>query len=324
MAGLVPARLSARSRSLQPIQRVTLPTAHQPDLLPPGVVIMANPYSGVRHNRRRVGDLVAALRSEGLEARPLWHPGELAELSADPNFTASYRAVVAAGGDGTLNHVINHETRVPVMMFPLGNENLFARQFGYSSDPAAAATAIAAGRTRTIDLGRAGRQRFSVVATAGFDGDVIHRLAHWRRRATRLKRVRGLTYVRPILASACRYRYPLVELDADGQPFQGALAMIFNLPQYCGNLQLAPAAIGDDGLLDWLLFERPGSFRLAGYALWVLLGRHRDRPDVQHGRARRVRLSCHDPVPLEIDGEAAGFTPAEIQVLPSALRVIVP
>lgn len=289
----------------------------------PGVAIVGNPYSGANDNLARIKALAQELRRQNLEVRQVWDLDELAAATAEPDFARQFRAVVAAGGDGTLNCVINRRITVPLAMFPLGNENLFGRQFGQSSDPRTAAAMIAAGKTVPVDLGRAGDRLFSIVASAGFDGDAAHRLAQWRRTSDRLKRVRSLSYLRPIAAAAFRYRYPIVEVEADGQRQSGALVMVFNLPQYANDLPLAPDAQANDGLLDWLVFARPGSMRLMRYALDVWRGRHRNRPDVFFGRAKRVRLSCEEPTPLEIDGEAAGFAPVEIEVVPSAIEVIV-
>jgi diacylglycerol kinase (ATP) len=291
---------------------------------PLGVAIAANPYSGRKQNRQRVEALAAELQKAGLEPRLMWGRDELADAAAHPSFTSEFRAVVAAGGDGTLNRVINYQIDVPLAMFPLGNQNLFARQFGYHGDPEAMALSIATGKTQTIDLGRASGRLFSIVASAGFDGEAAHRLASWRERGDRLKRVRSLSYSWPIISSAWSYRYPLVDVEADGERVRGALVMVFNLPRYATDLPLATDAVADDGFLDWLVFEKPGSLRLAGYALSVWLNRHRRRGDVFHGRARRIELSCQEPVPLEIDGEAAGFAPLSIEVVPAALKVIVP
>lgn len=291
---------------------------------PLSVAIAANPFSGRKQNRQRVEALATALQEAGLEPKLMWGRDELADTAAHPGFTSEFRAIVAAGGDGTLNRVINYQIALPLVMFPLGNQNLFARQFGYDDDPAVMARTIAAGKTRTIDLGRAAGQLFSIVASAGFDGDAAHRLARWRERHDRLKRVSSLSYTLPIISSACCYRYPLIDVEADGRRVRGALVMVFNLPRYAANLPLATDALADDGLLDWLVFEKPSSLRLAGYALSVWLDRHRRRGDVFHGRARRIELSCQEPVPLEIDGEAAGFAPLSIEVVPAALRVIVP
>jgi diacylglycerol kinase (ATP) len=286
------------------------------------VAIAANPYSGRKSNRAHVEALAAALRAEGLKPRLMWGRDELREAASDGSFVKEFRAVVAAGGDGTLHRVINQQSDLPVAMFPLGNENLFARQFGFSRDPAALARAIAAGKVRRIDLGRAAGQLFSIVVSAGFDGDAAHRLARWRESAGRLKRVWSLSYARPMIAAACGYRYQPLDVDADGRRVRGSLVMVFNLPQYAARLPLAADALADDGLLDWLVFEKPGSLPLARYALSVWLNRHRRRGDVFYGRARRIELTCQEPVPVEVDGEAAGHAPLSIEVVPAALQVI--
>ena len=180
-----------------------------------------------------------------------------------PDFGSEYRCVVAAGGDGTLNRAINYRLPVPLAVLPLGNENLFARQFGFTTDPALLAGKIARGQTRTIDLGRAGQRLFGVVASAGFDGDVAHRLADWRQGGSHLKRVGSHSYLLPIATTMCFYPFPTVELDADGQRFEGALAMVFNVPRYALGLRLCPDALPDDGYLDWIVFGKPGRMRLA-------------------------------------------------------------
>ena len=291
---------------------------------PRQVAIVGNPYSGASDNQARIKALANELRSRGFEVRMIWQLDELRQATSEPDFARQFRALVAAGGDGTLNCAINCRIPVPLAMFPLGNENLFARQFRHSSDPGTAAAMIAAGKTQAVDLGRAGDRLFSIVASAGFDGEAAHRLAQWRKTADRLKRVRSLSYLRPIATAAFRYRYPILDIEVDGRRLQGALAMIFNLPQYANDLPLAYDALADDGLLDWVVFARPGSMTLIHYALDVWRGRHRDRPDVYYGRAKRIVLSCREPVPLEIDGEAAGFAPIEIEVVSGAIDVLVP
>jgi diacylglycerol kinase family enzyme len=325
----------------------------------PWVAVAANPYSGSRENRSLVAGLVAALSRRGLGVREIWDTAELDKLRDNPSFASHCACVVAAGGDGTINRVINHlvsaevgtrnaergtaadvsvprsairvpTSPVPLAVLPLGTENLFAAHFNFTHDVERLADAIVRGQTRTIDLARVNDQIFSVVASAGFDAAVAHRLANWRTLAPgsktggTLRRVKRHTYLRPIFATACGYRYPMMEIDADGRRLRGALVMVFNLPRYGFGFELAPHAIDDDGQLDWLVFERPGRFRLALYALALRFKRHLGRHDLQHGRARRITLRpVAEDVPVEMDGEAAGFTPCEIAALPGALRVIV-
>ena len=96
------------------------------------------------------------------------------------------------------------------------------------------------------------------------------------------------------------------------------------MPRYGLGLPLAPQARPDDGLLDLCLFERPGAFALGRYLLAVLCGRHLRRADVQHRRARGFRLSSAEAVPLQTDGDPAGWLPATVEVLPRRLTLLVP
>lgn len=282
------------------------------------VAIIANPFSGARANRQLVDELAAALRSEGMRPRLCWDINELASLIA----VGDCQAVVSAGGDGTLNRVINARPQAPLAMFPLGNENLFAQEYGYPRDPNAAARLVKEGAVRRVDLGQSGERLFGAVSSLGFAAEVIHRLARWRERTGALRRVKRRTYVLPILAAATRYNYPQFTLTADGVPYRGAHAMILNLPHYAFDFRLAPDARGDDGWLDFVIFERPGIAALARYALSIRRGTHRNRNDVFHGRARQIRIDCQQPVPQEMDGEAAGFAPVDIRILPGALEII--
>src|SRR5262249_9784036 len=124
----------------------------------------------------------AAVAAAGVPVRVVWDAVERAGLLGDARALAGVRCVVAAGGDGTVASVINElAADVPLAVMALGNENLFARAFGLPADPLVLARAIVAGRTRRLALGRAttsaGPRRFGLMLSAGFDADVIHRMA---------------------------------------------------------------------------------------------------------------------------------------------------
>jgi diacylglycerol kinase family enzyme len=288
--------------------------------------IVANPYSGAGPNRQIVADLDRALRQRGMARRILWDPTERTAVLRDPDWAGSCRCIVAAGGDGTVSDVVNETRDIPVAMMPIGNENLFARQFGYRCVEQVA-DAVVRGNARTIDLGRAGERLFAIMVSAGLDADVVRRVAKWRLSGADLRRVTRLSYARPIFDAVTRYGYPLVELDADGQTHRGAHALVFNIPQYAARLKFVNGAACDDGLLDYVVFEKPGLAAMARYmAALAAGGRHLNMADVHHGTARRLTLRSagEAPAPVQIDGDPAGFTPADLTVQPQALRVIVP
>jgi len=296
------------------------------------VVILANPYSGTGENKRRVRALQDALSGYGIDARLCWDLDERAELLADPGVGESYRCVVSAGGDGSMAGVVNdlgkggNTTRATIAMLPMGNENLFAQEFGHDKKIADLAAAIDRMNTRVIDVGEANGRLFTLMVSAGFDSEVVRRVDRWRRatNGNGLKRVNRLSYAPKIASVLGGYRYPMVTLEADGQSVTGAHAFVFNIGRYGGGLRIGAHADPADGKLDWLVFQRPGLARLAGYGLSALLRRHLRRGDIVHGRSERISLEARgEPVPLQADGDPAGSTPATIRVRPGAMRVVV-
>jgi diacylglycerol kinase family enzyme len=158
--------------------------------------------------------------------------------------------------------------------------------------------------------------------SVGFDAAVVHRVVEWRTSGGVLRRVNRLSYAKPIVDVLRSYRYGSVQLEVDERVVTGTHAFVFNLPQYGFQFPFAPGARGDDGWLDWFVFSRPGVRAMLNYAWAVLTTKHLVRSDVQHGRARRLRIWAHEPMPVQVDGEAAGFTPIDAEIVPGALRVL--
>ena len=288
----------------------------------PWVAIVANPYSGSGANRRLVGQLSQALEKQGMSTVAFWHRSERDAMLNDPLLARWCCCIVVAGGDGTVGNVLSHRPPVPIAVLPLGNENLLAKEFGFTASIDALAQSILRGHNHRIDLGIVGDRCFSLMLTAGLDADVIHRVAAWRSRGGKMRRIRHWSYVAPFFSSLRNYHYPQITVEADDRVITGCLAMVFNLPRYGLNLPFAPAARGDDALLDYVVFQRPGLLNTLAYLRSVIHQSHSRRPDVVTGRARAIKLSSPARVPIQIDGDPAGHTPADITVLPQAIRVV--
>jgi diacylglycerol kinase (ATP) len=245
----------------------------------------------------------------------------LAEFLDDPQRRNHLVCIVAAGGDGTIGDVINSYPGIPLAIFPLGTENLFARYVGIPRSGQTVAKIIAAGRIRQIDLGLANGRRFSQMVSCGFDADVIHRLHNDRK-----GHIRKYSYLQPILQSLRKYDYPEIRVNSDGaeKPQTGRLALLANLPMYAMHLPVARSAVGDDGLLDLRLFQRGSAFQMIRYVYKVACRKHERLQDVETAQVRRVHIDSDVPVPVQVDGDPAGFTPLEIEVLPKALEVLIP
>lgn len=290
----------------------------------PWVAVVANPFSGSGPNQQLVARLTTALEEHGLPHRVLWDPAERAAVLRDPDWQANCKSIVVAGGDGTVGGVINETTAVPIAVMPTGNENLFARQFKFWK-PERIAAAVARGRLQTIDLGKVDDRLFTVMATVGLDADVVDRVARWRVKGDGLKRVTRLSYTRPIIESVFGYRFPPVELVADGRVYRGCHAMVFNMNQYATGLSFTPDALPDDGRLHWVVFEKPGLLAGLWYFANVRIGsRHLGRSDVHVGSAEHVELRSidGDHAPVQVDGDPCARTPVHIRVVPQALRIV--
>ena len=309
------------------------------------VLVFANPYSGHRDNRIRVDALSAALAARGLDAEVVWDAGrrDAALVQAGPGC----RAVVAAGGDGSVNGAVNTLARagrlgVPLATLPVGTENLFAQALGFDApvDRVAEtlADALVAGRTRTIDLGVAGSakqldagdgHRFVLMLTRGFDAHVVHRMDRWRRAPGvwgdgALRRVNRFSYAPRILRGLAGYRHPRLRLEtAGGEVVEGTQAYVFNLGMYGGGFPLGVHAAPDDGQLDWVVLRRPGSLHLLHTHWLAMRRRHLDSPHVAHGRAASLRITAvGDPVAAQADGDPLPDDATEVRVCAGALRVV--
>ena len=286
------------------------------------VLVLGNLSSGARDNRRRVEGLVVALERRGLRTVVAWRREKWLGLLADAELMDACCCVVAAGGDGTVAAVVNARPAAPLAVLPLGTENLFARYFGFRADADALAEVIATGVPEEIDVGRTGGRDFCLLGSAGLDAEVVRRVGAWRAAGHGVKRLTHFHYVPQVVQALLRYDYPVVALEADGRQVSGAQAFVFNFPCYARGFPLAPPADVHDGMLDWVVFEGPGFWRLLSYLWAVRQGRHLGRVDVQHGRARRIRITSEQGAPVQVDGDPAGSTPVEFTVSPYRLRVM--
>jgi diacylglycerol kinase family enzyme len=100
--------------------------------------------------------------------------------------------------------------------------------------------------------------------------------------------------------------------------------VITNVPIYALGLSVARGARGDDAMLDLRLFRRGSAFQMVRYLCNLALGTHERLWDVESLCGRKIRIESDVPVPIQVDGDSAGSTPAEIEVLPGALEIVVP
>jgi diacylglycerol kinase family enzyme len=220
-----------------------------------------------------------------------------------------------------LNEVANglNGRRVPVAVLASGTANLVAMEFGLTRDPIRLARAMVRGTVRTLDLARWGESRFLVVAGAGFDAAVTTDVAQRRRGP-----ITKLTWVPSIARALRRYRFPRLRVRVDGREVTpaGTGVVVANMASYGGPFSVAPQADPTDGLLDVCVTTPDTPFTFTMLMAAGAAGFFRNMPGVLYRRGRQVTVESAVPVPLQVDGEAAGATPASFAIEDAAFELI--
>lgn len=290
------------------------------------VVIAENPRAGSGEGRTLVERLASSLAARGFQVVREREPEQIrqcvqAESGAGPASHARQPAcVVCAGGDGTVGMVANWiDIDTPLAVLPLGTENLLAKQLGFDRDVERLTDLIASGRTFAIDAGEANGRLFLVVASVGFDAEVVRLLA-----ARRTGPIRHSTWVRPILQALGSYRFPEIRVTTNShpKPVRTRWAFIFNLPRYALGLRFVAEGHYADGKLDVCCFRGARWWNGLKYLAGVVLGWHRSWRDTRIEQATWVRIEADEPVPYQLDGDPGGELPLEVRVLPKRLLIV--
>ncbi len=259
------------------------------------------------------------------------HAMELARQAADEG----YQVVAALGGDGTVHEAINGLMQLPpehrplLGAVPIGSGNDFCSNNGIPVEPEKAILRVFEGEPKAIDLGRirdnTGREKFwDNTISIGFGASVaIH--------AYKITRLRGfLMYLWAVILTILKnYDAPQMRFETDREQFEQNVLLLSlnNGRREGGGFLTSPAAVSDDGVLNYAMIEqvsRPMMFRLIPE---VMRGTHGRFRQVRLGEFEQLKLTSEAPFPIHTDGEIfAGFgasvTAIEVDVLPGALQIL--
>lgn len=251
-----------------------------------------------------------------------------AEKFAREAASAGFELIVAAGGDGTLNEIVNgiadRASKVCVGLVPLGTGNDFARSVEIPTKVDESIELIRSGRTQPFDLVRVTSDRtryFINVSTGGFSGIVDEKLT------PEMKQTWGpLAYLRSAAAALPElraYETAIVFDDAENISLNLYNVIVGNGRFVAGGIPVAPNAVLDDGLLDIILIlERPAP-DLAVLAAQALLGKHLSSDSIIYRKAAKVSVQSTPGMWFNVDGELVGNEPAVFEVVPGAIQFIV-
>lgn len=267
------------------------------------VALISNPISGSGRSEAAAIAIERELSARGWTCVRVPTERAAPERWLDPTLRAVDAAVVA-GGDGALRMVAPSAARlgVPLWHAPCGTENLFARAFGMSRDPRAISRAIEARDTHRVDLADANGVPFAIMASVGFDAEVVHALA-----ARRTGAITRWSYAGPILEVLRAWRPPELAWHVDGEREELGRGMVVvgNLRQYGCGLNPAARAQGDDGLLDAVFIPASSALELLPWIPLLWTGLHLRHPALRERRGAEIVLDSAAPALVQIDGDAA-------------------
>lgn len=286
------------------------------------LLLVCNPIAGGGKGRVRGPELAAALQARGVHAE-CWFTKARGDAEARAREAGGERwdGLVALGGDGTVNEVLNGmpDLRRPLGFFPLGTANVLACELGLPGRVVAAADALASGHTRPLAVGRAADRRFLLFCGVGVDGAVVRRLSEVRN-GTLGKR----KWADPILHTLWRWpQFTLRVTLADGEVLDGlSSVLVTRVRDYGGVLKLPPEVSPDSGRLHVLAFRQRS--RLA----WLWLGLRGVTRTLRGGGALQVRtttaLRVDGDAPYQLDGDLGGAAPVELALERESVPILVP
>ncbi len=303
------------------------------------IAFLVNPASDNGKTGRTWPQVHHAAASSGLDGEALLsqRPGHIADLVRRAAADGA-RLVVAVGGDGTVNEAANglvamHEAGEPtpeLAIIPRGTGRDFVRTFGIPGNLDQAIRIARDGDVREIDAGRVEYRGwdggdavsyFANVASAGMSGAVA------KRANTTSKALGGkASFLAATLAVFARWTPVEMDVAVDGEQRRGLLydVVVANCRFLGGGMKMTPEADPGDGFLDVLLIGDITRRDLALTLPKLYRGTHLPHRKAELLRGRTVSVRADSAVPVELDGEQPGTTPARFEIVPRAIRLRVP
>ena len=283
--------------------------------------------NGKSAGKEDVRTAVNRLRSEGysIEVRVTWEGGD-ANRFAQEATRIENSVVVAGGGDGTVNEVLGglleSGRNATMAILPLGTANDFATSANIPiGDPYAALKLAATGNAFAVDVGLANGYRFLNLASGGFGAEVTTQTP------IELKNtVGGGAYALMAILLAMKahpYRGKLITPD---KTYEGSMVMmaVGNGRQAGGGAHMTPHAFIDDGLFDVMIVPNHEHARFAHLLTDMLELRHGETTEFHYLRLSRFSLESDDMLQFNLDGEPVRDNRFEFNLLPGALRIVLP
>lgn len=290
--------------------------------------IICNPNSGRQIVQKNIFDLVKILEDNSYYVDIYTTKAQLdAKYAASEACKNEYDIVVAIGGDGTVNEVVNgimtNEFRPKLAVYPAGTVNDFASYLKIPRVMKEFAKIIIRGKTTKIDVGLAGDRYFLNVAAAGLLTDVAYRVS------PEAKTVLGkFAYYLEGLRELPRQIFKPIKITLKIGDIEEEREILFflvaNTPSVGGFKYVAPEASINDGKFDLLIVEKSQFIDVASIFFMALSGNHTSHPNLQYIQIDAFRVHCDDNIYVDLDGEQGGKLPMDFRIKKEAIDLIIP
>ena len=301
--------------------------------------VIVNPISGGGKGLEDFPKISRLLRDSGIDHDPVFteHRYHATELAVEA-VNRGYRRIIAVGGDGTLNEVVNglfiqkqcEPKEILLAVIAVGTGNDWVRTFGIPRNYAVVVRAIKEGRSYLQDVGKVTyteskfeQSRYMAnVAGLGFDAYVIKIFNHLK-----LKGYKGKwLYIYSLLKGYFSAKPAGTTIEVDGKVIYNKLlfSLAVGICRYNGGgIQQLPRAVANDGLLDLTIIRPVHWWHVVFRAARLFNGKIYSIGHVQHAQGKCVKITSAPNIPLETDGELQGGTPVTISIVPQAIRIVV-
>lgn len=288
------------------------------------VKFIYNPFSGEGVVSKNLDIIIKKYQEKGYSIVPFRISTEQSLLTAFTDIDSSYHHILGAGGDGTINQIINimksQNLDIPLAILPVGTANDFAKYIGMPSDISLACDKILEGEIKEIDLGKANDRYFINVFSFGLFTDVSHKTP------THLKNTLGkLAYYLNGIKELPSFKKLDIKVTSDDFFYEGNALIFFTFNgRTAGNINISYKSEINDGLLD-IIIVKGENIRSTLLSLFEFLKlEHLEKPkDIIHFKSSNFKVEYTDSkLSSDIDGEPGPSSPIEIRCIKNGLKLI--
>ncbi|NWF51576.1 MAG: diacylglycerol kinase family lipid kinase [Nitrospirae bacterium] len=295
------------------------------------IIIIFNPIAK-KASERKIAKAYDLLKSKGYRVEVLTtrNKGHAENLTIEA-IKDNPSLIIAAGGDGTFNEVVNGVagTEIPMAILPFGTTNVLAKELGVPENVESAIEFALSRTSKAVSLGKISSiyenqlthhsspisRYFLLMAGIGFDGETVSRINET------VKKISGKgAYIISGFETLMTYNPKEIIIDINGKTCNGYSVIISKVAKYGGNFKITPNARLTDPFFYVCLFKGKRRIDILRYVIGIVVGRHLGYGDVDYIKASQVKVK--GDAHIQIDGDYFGKTPADFEVVPNAVMLV--